>query len=64
MGRAHQIECVATDADTVAITRRLAEIGMGFARGNAVHQAEPLVALLETLADEESQELRRPYLQP
>jgi len=60
---AHEVECIATHAETVAITRRLAELGMGFAQGNAVHQAEPLVALLETLADEESQELRRLYLQ-
>jgi diguanylate cyclase (GGDEF)-like protein len=60
---AHRIECVAMHAETVAITRRLAEIGMGFAQGNSIHQAEPLEALLEELADEESQELRRLYLQ-
>jgi diguanylate cyclase (GGDEF)-like protein len=60
---AHQIECVAMHAETVAITRRLAEIGVGFAQGNAIHQAEPLMAVLETLAVEESQELRRLYLQ-
>jgi len=59
---AHRIECIAMHAETVAITRRLAEIGMGFAQGNAIHQAEPLEALLEALADEESQELRRLYL--
>jgi diguanylate cyclase (GGDEF)-like protein len=58
-----RIECVAMSAETVAITRKLAEMGMDFAQGNAVHQAEPLEALLETLADEESQELRRLYLQ-
>jgi diguanylate cyclase (GGDEF)-like protein len=60
---AHRIDCVAMHAETVAITRRLAEIGIGFAQGNAIHQAEPLPALLETLADEESQQLRRLYLQ-
>lgn len=63
LASAQRIECVATHAETVAITRRLAEIGMGFAQGNAVHHAEPLAAVLETLADEESQELRRLYLQ-
>ena len=63
LAAAHRIECVAMHAETVAITRRLAEIGMGFAQGNAVHQAQPLEALLEALADEESQELRRLYLQ-
>ena len=59
---AHRIECVAMHAETVAITRRLAEIGVGFAQGNAIHRAEPLTALLEALAVEESQELRRLYL--
>lgn len=62
LAAAHRAECVAMHAETVAITRRLAEIGVGFAQGNAVHQAEPLVALLETLADEDSQEVRRLYL--
>jgi diguanylate cyclase (GGDEF)-like protein len=62
LASAQRIECIAMNAETVAITRRLAEMGMDFAQGTAVHQAEPLEALLETLADEESQELRRLYL--
>jgi EAL domain-containing protein (putative c-di-GMP-specific phosphodiesterase class I) len=60
---AHDIECVAVHVDSAAIAARLTELGVHNAQGNFIHVPEPLNDLLRSTSTEESQRLRRLYLE-
>jgi diguanylate cyclase (GGDEF)-like protein len=60
---AHDIECVAEHVDSAGIAARLTELGVHNAQGNFIHVPEPLNDLLRSTSTEESQRMRRLYLE-
>jgi diguanylate cyclase (GGDEF)-like protein len=58
-----RVQCVAKHAESDAIVRKLRELGVSYTQGHSLHAAEPLTKVLESLCEEESQQLQQLYLE-
>ena len=63
LARGHRLETVAEYVETEAVAAVLRKLGVDYAQGYAFGKPEPLDAVLKSLAQDESQRLRRLYLE-